>query len=71
MSSEQNKGGGGILRVRWVKSTIGYPKPQRGTIRALGLKKLGDVAEHTDTPTIRGMVDRVSHLVEVEEVQGE
>jgi large subunit ribosomal protein L30 len=59
------------LRITWVKSSIGYSRRQKGTIRALGLRKLGDAIEQSDTPAIRGMVDRVSHLVEVEEISGE
>jgi large subunit ribosomal protein L30 len=55
------------LRVTWIKSSIGYSKRQKGTIRALGFHRLGDVVEHIDTPVIRGMLDKVSHLVRVEE----
>lgn len=62
MSSE------GKLRITWVKSSIGYPGKQKKTIRALGLKNLGDVVEQEATPQIRGMVDKVSHLVLVEEI---
>lgn len=57
------------LRVTYVKSAIGYSREQKGTIRALGLKQLGDVVEHEDTPVIRGMVDKVRHLVQVEEIE--
>jgi large subunit ribosomal protein L30 len=56
------------LRIRWVKSSIGYSRQQKGTIRALGLRRLGDVVEQVDTPVIRGMLDKVDHLVEVERV---
>jgi large subunit ribosomal protein L30 len=56
------------LRITWVKSAIGYSRRQKGTIRALGLRRLGDVVEQADTPVIRGMVNRVSHLVQVEEL---
>jgi large subunit ribosomal protein L30 len=59
---------GGKLRITWVKSSIGYSQRQKGTIRALGFHRLGDVVEQADTPAIRGMVDKVSHLVQVEEV---
>lgn len=62
MSSERK------LRITYVKSSIGYSQRQKGTIRALGLRRLGDVVEQADSPVIRGMVDKVSHLVEVEEV---
>jgi large subunit ribosomal protein L30 len=57
------------LRITWVKSSIGYSRRQKGTIRALGLRRLGDVVEQADTAVIRGMVDKVSHLVQVEEIQ--
>ncbi len=57
------------LRVTWVKSSIGYSKRQKGTIRALGLRRLGHSVEHEDTPVIRGMVNKVGHLVEVQEVE--
>ena len=56
------------LRITWVKSSIGYSQRQKGTVRALGLRHLGDVVEQSDTPAIRGMVDKVSHLVQVEEI---
>jgi large subunit ribosomal protein L30 len=65
MSSEQK------LRITWVKSSIGYSRRQKGTIRALGLRRLGDAVEQADTAVIRGMIDKVSHLVEVEKVEGE
>ena len=55
------------LRVTWVKSTIGYSVRQKNTVRALGLRRLGQSVEHQDTPVIRGMINKVSHLVQVEE----
>ncbi len=57
------------LRIKWVKSAIGYKKNQKATIAALGLRKLGQVIEHDDTPQVRGMVFAVRHLVELEEVK--
>ncbi len=57
------------VRVTYVKSAIGYSQAQKGTIRALGLKRLGDVVEHDDTAVLRGMVDKVQHLVQVEEIE--
>jgi large subunit ribosomal protein L30 len=56
------------LRIAYVKSSIGYSVRQKATIRALGLRRLGDVVEQADTPVIRGMVQRVQHLVTTEEV---
>lgn len=61
--------GKGKLRIRWVKSAIGYKKNQKATIAALGLRKLGQVIERDDTPQVRGMVFAVKHLVEMEEVK--
>ena len=61
----------GKLRLTWVKSSIGYSRRQKDTIRALGLRRLGDVVEQADTPVIRGMIDKVSHLVSVDEMEGE
>lgn len=57
------------LRVKWVKSAIGYSERQKATIRALGLRRLGEEVEKEDHPSIRGMIAKVSHLVEVEEIQ--
>ena len=57
------------LRITYSKSSIGYRKGQQATVRALGLRKLNQTVEHDDTPVIRGMVNKVSHLVTVEEVE--
>ncbi len=59
------------LRIKWVKSDIGYAESQKRTIRALGLRRLGDVVVKPDSPSVRGMVSAVSHLVQVEEVLDE
>ncbi len=56
------------LKVTQTKSAIGGKKNQRETLRTLGLKKIGDTAVKEDRPEIRGMVNTVSHLVTVEEV---
>jgi large subunit ribosomal protein L30 len=55
------------LKVTQVRSALSRGAKQRGTIRALGLKRLGDSVVHEDKPEIRGMIRAVSHLVEVEE----
>lgn len=57
------------LRITWTKSAIGYAKDQKATVRALGLKRLHHQVEQQDTRDIRGMIDKVRHLVTVEEVQ--
>ena len=56
------------LRITWKKSAIGYAPKQRRTIRALGLRRLGQAVQHSDSRAMRGMILKVRHLVEVEEV---
>jgi large subunit ribosomal protein L30 len=56
------------LQVTLVKSTIGRKQDQIATVKALGLNKIRSVVTHDDTPQIRGMVDKVKHLVVVEEI---
>jgi large subunit ribosomal protein L30 len=55
------------IKVTLVKSPIGYSARQKNTVRALGLRKMGQTVEHNDTPVIRGMINKVSHLVQVSE----
>lgn len=55
------------LTVTWKKSTIGYRNDQVRTIASLGLHRLNQTVEHDDTPSIRGMIFKVQHLVEVTE----
>jgi len=54
------------LRVTQVKSQIGQTQRHRGTLRALGLGKIGRTAEHEESPVLAGMLRRVRHLVRVE-----
>ena len=56
------------LRVKWVKSSIGYAQDQKDTIRSLGLRKLQRTVEVEDNPAMRGMIKKVRHLVQVEEI---
>lgn len=57
---------GATVRVTLKRSVIGRPKNQVETVKALGLKKIGDSRELADTPAVRGMIKTVQHLVEVE-----
>lgn len=57
------------LKVKLVKSAIGFPKVQKDTIRALGLKKMNSEVIQEDTDPVRGMIFKVKHLVSVEEVK--
>ena len=56
-----------MIKIKLVKSTIGTLPRQRATVKSLGLRKIGSVAEHEASPAILGMVRVVSHLVSVEE----
>ncbi len=56
------------LRITLVKSGIGYSETQKRTLKALGLRRLGDVVLKDDSPSLRGMVAAVNHLIQVEEV---
>ena len=55
------------LRVTQVRSQIGQSQRHRGTLRALGLGRIGRTAEHEESPQVAGMLRRVRHLVRVEE----
>ena len=55
------------LSITWKKSAIGYNKRQRMTIKALGFRSLNQTVIHVDSPVIRGMINKVRHLVHVEE----
>ena len=57
------------LKITQIKSGIGYKDNQRQTLRSLGLKRMHDVVVKEDRPEIRGMVQTVTHLVSVEEVE--
>ena len=56
------------LKITQVRSTVGRKKNQEVTIRTLGIRRLHHSVVHNDTPQIRGMITRVSHLVRVEEI---
>lgn len=58
------------LQITLVRSLIGRNEKQRATVQALGLRKIRQTVVQNDTPAIRGMVNHVSHLVTIEEVQG-
>ena len=58
------------LRITQVRSAISRQKNQKETIRSLGIRRLNRPVEHNDTPAIRGMIETVKHLVQVEEIEG-
>ncbi len=55
------------LQITWVKSSIGYSQDQKATIKAMGFRRLGQKVVLPDNPSVRGMVHKVKHLVEVQE----
>ena len=55
------------LKIKWVVSDIGCPQDMRQTVRGLGLRRLHQIVEREDTPAVRGMVDKIRHLVVVVE----
>ena len=56
----------GVLKIKWVVSFIGCPRDMRQTVRGLGFRRMQQVLEVEDTPSIRGMIARVHHLVQIE-----
>jgi large subunit ribosomal protein L30 len=54
------------IKIKQVRSRIRCPKDQKRTLDALGLRKMGRVVDHNDNPAIRGMIEKVKHLVTVE-----
>jgi large subunit ribosomal protein L30 len=57
-----------VLRITLVKSPIGYSVTHKATVRALGLRRMHQTVEQIDSPTLRGMLSKVNHLVEIVEV---
>ncbi len=67
--AEKKAAGPKKIAIKQVRSGIGRPSNHRRTLEALGLKRHQQTVIHNDTPAIRGMIDQVSHLVEVTEVE--
>jgi large subunit ribosomal protein L30 len=60
----------GKLRITWIKSSIGYEESQRKTLKTLGFNRLNQSVVHEDSNSLRGMINKVRHLVKVEEEIG-
>jgi large subunit ribosomal protein L30 len=58
---------GKTLRVTLVRSPIGYTKDQKATVKALGLRRMHQTVEHKDSPALRGMLNKIIHLLKIEE----
>lgn len=65
--AKQKKSKTKTLQVTLVKSPIGYTQRQKDTVRALGLRRINQTVEHQDSPAVRGMLNSIIHLIQVEE----
>ena len=65
--AEENKQqeGGGKIRIQYYRSAIGFPKTQKEVVRSVGFTKLNQIVERPDTPSMRGMVQKVPHLIRI------
>lgn len=57
------------IRIKQVKSKINRPVDQKATLAALGLRKIGQIVEHENTPQIAGMVHKIKHLISIEPIK--
>jgi large subunit ribosomal protein L30 len=67
MAEKKTKKQGGTVRIKWVRSAICSPEKHKKVIKGLGFTRLNQVIERQDTPSIRGMVKKVPHLVQMTE----
>ncbi|HJQ33797.1 MAG TPA: 50S ribosomal protein L30 [Pyrinomonadaceae bacterium] len=66
MAEEKNQQtGGGKIRIQYYRSAIGFPKTQKEVVRSVGFTKLNQIVERPDTPSMRGMVQKVPHLIRI------
>ncbi len=63
--SRNTEVGSGMIRIQLVRSVIGSSKKQKAVVQGLGLRRMNQIVERQDTPEIRGMVNKVPHLVHV------
>jgi large subunit ribosomal protein L30 len=63
--TKQTKKASGKIRIKYVRSSIGAPEKHKRVVKGLGFTKLNQVVEREDSPSIRGMVNKVPHLVEI------
>ncbi|HEX8336422.1 MAG TPA: 50S ribosomal protein L30 [Pyrinomonadaceae bacterium] len=65
--AEENKqqDGGGKIRIQYYRSAIGFPKTQKEVVRSVGFTKLNQIVERPDTPSMRGAVQKVPHLIRI------
>ena len=67
MAEESKQQDGGKIRIQYYRSVIGFPKTQKEIVRSVGLTKLNQIVERPDTPSMRGVVEKVPHLLRIVE----
>ncbi|NNF00226.1 MAG: 50S ribosomal protein L30 [Pyrinomonadaceae bacterium] len=67
MAKKDEKKDGGKIKIQYYKSTIGYSKKQKAIVKALGITKLNQTVERPDTPSMRGMVTKIPHILRIVE----
>ena len=65
MADEKKQAGGGKIRIQYYRSAIGFPETQKEIVRSVGFTKLNQVVERPDTAAMRGMVQKVPHLIRI------
>ena len=63
--SKQQQEGGGKIRIQYYRSAIGFPKTQKEVVRSVGFTKLNQILERPDTRSMRGVVEKVPHLLRI------
>jgi large subunit ribosomal protein L30 len=66
-TKEKKTTSGKQIKLTLVRSSIGYTQVTKATVRALGLRRINHTVTHTDSPALRGMINKVSHLIKIEE----
>ncbi|MEZ5426501.1 MAG: 50S ribosomal protein L30 [Pyrinomonadaceae bacterium] len=64
---EENQKNGGTIKIQYYKSMIGYPKKQKTIVKSLGITKLNQIVEREDSPSMRGIVEKIPHLLRIVE----
>lgn len=67
MAKKTEQGNDGRIRIQYYRSSIGYPKKQKEIVKSLGIKKLNQIVERQDTPSMRGIVAKIPHLLRIVE----
>jgi large subunit ribosomal protein L30 len=64
---QENQENGGTIKIQYYKSMIGYPKKQKTIVKSLGITKMNQIVERADNPSMRGIVEKVPHLLRIVE----